>query len=339
MAWFRSGHVVLGLTAILTACQDTSPSPVETSAPKAEMASPETETAPDVATDKDVIWEMGGLSGAFRNAGPDAPVVLIVPGSGPTDRDGNNPMGVRAGTYRLLADGLGAAGISTLRVDKRGMFSSAAGGDPNAVTLDIYAQDYRDWVARLRQDRGRDCVYLLGHSEGGLMVLAAAAQDRDGICGLILVSASGRPLFDVLREQLRTNPANALVLDDALRAIDQLEAGKRVDISTMHPALKNLFNPSVQDFLMSAYGVDPAMLVKAANVPTLVLQGDNDIQIQVTDAELLAADHGQLVVLPGVNHVLKDAPADQAGNFATYSNLDLPLADGVVEAIAATINN
>lgn len=322
---------------MLSACSDSQTT--ASVAPDSEAVSPQ--PADDVSADPgaDNNWDLNGLAGTFRNGGTDAPAVLIVPGSGPTDRDGNNPMGVQAAPYRLLADGLGDAGVSTLRVDKRGMFGSAAAGDANAVTLDIYAQDYLDWAARLRENTGRDCVYLLGHSEGGQMVSAAAAQDKDGICGLILVAAPGRPLFDVLREQLRANPANAPVLDDALGAIDQLEAGERVDISAMHPALQGLFAPSVQDYMISAYGVDPAALVKTANLPTLVLQGDNDIQISVTDAERLAADQGQLVVLPGVNHVLKDAPADQAGNMATYANPDLPLGDGVVAAITDFIKN
>jgi pimeloyl-ACP methyl ester carboxylesterase len=287
----------------------------------------------------DVIWTRDGLSGAFKNAGLEAPVVLIVPGSGPTDRDGNNPLGVQAAPYRLLAEGLSSAGVSTLRVDKRGMFGSSAAGDPNAVTQNIYAQDYLNWAVKLREETGRDCVYLLGHSEGGQMVAAAAAMDNTGICGLILVAAPGRPAFDVLREQLTKNPANAPILDDALGAIDQLESGKRVDVQTLHPALKGLFAPSVQDYLMSAYGVDPAALVKTANLPTLVLQGGNDLQIAMADAERFAGDEAQLVVLRGMNHVLKLAPNDQAGNLATYANPDLPLADGVIAAITDFIKN
>lgn len=327
---------LISASLMLSGCGDTQAT---------DPAVPDSEAAPQLTSEMsaevgaDNNWVMNGLAGTFRNGGTDAPVVLIVPGSGPTDRDGNNSMGVQAAPYRLLAEGLGDAGVSTLRVDKRGMFGSAAAGDANAVTVDIYAQDYLDWAERLRAETGRDCVYLLGHSEGGQMVSAAAAQDNDGICGLILVAAPGRPLFDVLREQLRANPANAPVLDDALSAIDQLEAGERVDVSTMHPALQGLFAPPVQDYMISAYGVDPAALVRTADLTTLVLQGDNDIQIQVADAERLAADHGQLVVLNGVNHVLKDAPTDQAGNLATYANPDLPLADGVVEAITAFIKN
>ncbi|HVY90954.1 MAG TPA: alpha/beta fold hydrolase, partial [Hyphomonadaceae bacterium] len=133
----------------------------------------------------------GDLHGTYVSAGKHRPVVLIVPGSGPTDRDGNNPMGVKANSYALLADGLAQKGISTVRVDKRGMFGSAGAGNPNAVSVDIYAQDYRAWVDAIRKEAGVKCVWLLGHSEGALMV-SAAAQGRKVVCGLILVSGAGR---------------------------------------------------------------------------------------------------------------------------------------------------
>ena len=77
--------------------------------------------------------------------------VLIIPGSGPTDRDGNSPMGVRGSTYRLLAEGLASRGVATLRIDKRGMYGSAgAAKDANAVTIADYGDDVQAWVTRAR---------------------------------------------------------------------------------------------------------------------------------------------------------------------------------------------
>ena len=148
-------------------------------------------------------------------------MMLIIPGSGPTDRDGNNPLGVRGGTYRLLAEGLAERGIGSVRIDKRGMFaSSAAVADANAVTIDDYVADVGAWIGVIRKETGVSCVWLLGHSEGGLVVLAAAQKLPD-ICGLVLVSTAGRPLGEVLRTQLRANPANAPILAQAMAAIDR----------------------------------------------------------------------------------------------------------------------
>jgi len=269
------------------------------------------------------------------------PIMLIIPGSGPTDRDGNNPLGVRASTYRLLAEGLAAHGIGTVRVDKRGMFgSSAAVKDANAVTIDDYVADTAAWTARIREQTGAACVWLLGHSEGGLVALAAA-QKSPGICGLVLASTAGQPLGEVLRQQLRANPANAPVLDQAMAAIDALAAGKRVDISAMNPALVPLFAPQLQGFLINAFSYDPAKLIAAVDKPALIIQGERDLQVGVADAERLkaAAPKAELVLLANVNHVLKIvASDDRRANAMTYGNPGLPLAPGVVEAIAGFVN-
>lgn len=275
-------------------------------------------------------------------AKPGAPVVLIVPGSGPTDRDGNNPMGVNAATYRLLAQDLAARGIATVRIDKRGMFGSAkAVADANAVTIPDYAADVHSWVGAIRRTTGVPCVWVLGHSEGGLVALSAVqgSEARD-ICGLLLVATPGRPLGQVLRDQLRANPANAPILDQALAAITKLEGGGRVDTASLHPALQPLFNESVQGFLISAFAQDPARLIAATEKPVLVLQGERDLQVGVQDARLLAQAKpaAQLVLLPDTNHVLKAVVTDDpAANMATYANPGQPLAPGVVDAVARFI--
>src|SRR5690242_10249997 len=101
----------------------------------------------------------GDIAGTFVDAGKNAPVVLIIPGSGPTDRDGNNPMGVTAAPYRLLAEALATRGVSTLRADKRGMFGSkSAIADANAVSIADYAADAHQWVDALRKRTGANCV-------------------------------------------------------------------------------------------------------------------------------------------------------------------------------------
>lgn len=279
----------------------------------------------------------GELRGMFINKGDDTPLVLIVPGSGPTDLNGNNGGDISSDSYKLLAQGLAARGISSVRVDKRGMYSSARAGDPNKVTVDIYAQDYRQWAAKMSQDTGRHCIYLLGHSEGALMVSAAAAQSRH-VCGLILAAGIGRPLGDVLRQQLRGNPANKRILKQAFDAIDRLEAGQKVDTKPLHSGLKALFNAQVQGLFISSMAVDPADMARQANKPTLILQGTRDLQVTLEDAQLLEnASGGYLVVIDKMNHVLKEASKNRRRNYKTYSQPDRPLSTGLIDAIAIFI--
>ena len=281
----------------------------------------------------------GALQGtlAAPDGGPKAPVAIIIPGSGPTDRDGNNPLGVTAGSYRLLAEALAAKGISTIRIDKRGMFgSSAAAPDADNVRMTDYAADVRAWGQEAQKRSSARCAWLIGHSEGSLIALITA-QQSEGICGLILVAGAGRKIGDILREQLKANPANAPLLAQALAAISELEAGRHVDVSGMHPALAALFRPSVQGFLIDQMSCDPAQLLARYAGPVLVLQGTTDLQISMQDAQRLAGARPgvTMVALEGVNHILKIAPADPATNFATYGNSALPIAPSLVEAIAA----
>lgn len=279
----------------------------------------------------------GDLKGSLSRAeDPAAPVVLMIPGSGPTDRDGNSPLGVNAGTYRLLAESLGAGGISTVRIDKRGTFGSVGAViDANAVTIDDYVDDTRSWINSIRNTTNASCVWILGHSEGGLVALAAA-QAEDSICGLILLAAPGRPLGDVLKEQLHANPANRPFLAAADAAIDALVDGRRVDDADLPDPIKPLFANALQGFLISVFSLNPAELAGRVSVPILVVQGEEDIQVSMRDAEALAAATplAHLLRLPGTNHVFKAvSPKDAAANIKTYADPSLPLAPGVAKAI------
>ncbi len=284
---------------------------------------------------------LAALEGVYLTSGDAAsPIVLIVPGSGPTDRDGNNPLGMTAATYRYLAQDLAKAGISSIRIDKRGMFGSkAAVKDANNVTLADYANDVHTWIKVAREKTGSSCVWVLGHSEGALVALLAA-QKKQPVCGLVLLASPGRTFGDVLRQQLRSNPANAPLLDDAMTAIKALESGDRVDVSKFHPALKSLFAPQVQSFMSDLMSYDPATLIAGLSVPVLIVQGEQDLQVTQLDAHRLhvARPASQLVLLPQTNHVLKQVTSDdRAANLAAYADPSMPLAPGVIEAITRFI--
>lgn len=282
----------------------------------------------------------GPLEGTFLDAGKNAPVVLIIPGSGPTDRDGNNPMGVTSAPYRLLAEALGAKGVSTVRIDKRGLGGSkGAVADGNKVTIEDYATDTHNWVAAIRKQTGRHCVWVLGHSEGSLIALAAA-QRPQGICGVISLSGAGRKLSDLIREQLRANPANAPLLDSAMSALDSLEKGQQVDVANMHPALQRLFAPQVQDFLIDMFRQDPARLAASLKAPLLIVQGERDLQVSIADARALASAQpkAKLLLVPKMTHVLKDADSDDKAVIATtYTDASAPIDPSLVDAIVAFV--
>jgi len=296
--------------------------------------------APPVERQLTAPGPLGPLAATLLDAGKRAPVVVIIPGSGPTDRDGNQPPALMSSSLRMLAEGLAARGVSTVRIDKRGMFGSkAAIANANAVTIADYAVDAHAWAKAARIATGVRCVWLLGHSEGGLVALAAG-QDRKDICGVISVSAAGRKFGPIIREQLQANPANAPILSSAYAALARLEARQRFKNADIHPALQPLFGEAIQLYMIDLLAQDPARLAASLKVPLLVIQGDRDLQVTPTDARALVGGQpkAQLVILPGVNHVLKSvATTDRAANIATYANPSLPISPGVIDAVATFV--
>ena len=279
----------------------------------------------------------GPLAATLTDPGKGAPMLILIPGSGPTDRNGDNPMGVAGGVYRQLAEQLGTNGVATLRIDKRGMFGSkAAIADANAVTIADYVADVRSWTKFLRA-RGKSCVWLAGHSEGGIVALAAAQQPK-GICGLILLAAPGRPLGAVLRAQLRPQLPSAMFAS-VEAAIARLEQRQRVDPATVPAPLAPLFNPAVQGYLIDLMTYDPARLAATTKLPMVIIQGETDIQVGVDDARLLAPARSgaKLVLIPGINHLWRKAPAEAGANAATYRDATVPVDPRVAAAIATFV--
>lgn len=315
------GHFLCTVTACLLTCLFAA---AATAGPDFEITAP---------------GPQGPLSGTLLRAdGTDPPIVLIIPGSGPVDRDGNGPNGLHTNTYRLIAEGLRGHGISSVRFDKRGLFKSRdATDEPDRVTLDAYGKDVRNWISRIRALTSAPCVWLLGHSEGGLVAINHAAASPDRICGLLLAAVPGRPLADVLQAQLSQNPANAPLLDQATLAIRELEAGRRLSLDGLHPALQVLFRNSVQDFWMDLFAFEARERLGLFGGPVLVLQGTNDVQVGVADANALSSSHGtaRMLILENANHMLKAVETDgYFENLRTYADPHIPVHPGVVSGIA-----
>ncbi|NJC39889.1 hypothetical protein GGQ87_000147 [Brevundimonas alba] len=271
---------------------------------------------------------------------PEAPraAAVILPGSGPTDRNGDSlQFGIVGGSYRRLAEGLAAQGIATVRIDKRGIGESAAAGLSEAdLRFTHLSDDARGWAAEAARLTGQPCAWLIGHSEGALVALAAVRDGGNSVCGLVLLSGAGRPARVVLEEQLGPQLPEPM-RTQAFHALAELEAGRTV--ADTPPALASLLRPSVQPYLISWLALDPAALIASYDGPVMIGQGSTDLQTTVTDARALAAadPEARLIIWDGVNHMLRVAPDDRAANVATYYDAGLPLAPGVVDDVAGFI--
>lgn len=279
----------------------------------------------------------GALEGEYLHPENASHGILIIPGSGPIDRDGNLPqMGMQTHMYRLLAEGLAQEGIASLRIDKRGLFGSVAAiADANDVTIEAYAQDARDWLRFMAQDL--DCIWIAGHSEGGLVALVAAEGAPDKLCGLILMATPGRPLGQVMQEQLAKAPGSEAWIDEVGTVIEALKTGDTADTSALPLSLQPLFRPGLQGYLRNLFSFDPAELARSWQGPALILQGDADIQVVMQDAGHLAEalPRAESVILPGGTHILKTQIPDRP--FATYRAPTLPLHPDLIPAIVGFI--
>jgi pimeloyl-ACP methyl ester carboxylesterase len=260
------------------------------------------------------------------------PAAVIIAGSGPTDRNGNSPAGVSTDTYAMLARGLAERGIASIRYDKRGLPATKGTFDISAMTLHDYAADAAAAARAVAARRDVGPVSFIGHSEGGTLALLAAREGAP-VKRLVLVSAAGRDLTTILREQLGRQLAPAMLaqFDTAWGAYLKGETFKPV------PGLDALFVPINRRFMQSWVNLNPAELLRGLALPTLVLQGETDLQITPEDAAALrsARPDVRVVILPGVNHVLKLASGKTvAEQMTAYTTRSLPLAPGVVAAIA-----
>ncbi|WP_449220590.1 alpha/beta hydrolase [Tistrella mobilis] len=253
-------------------------------------------------------------------AGADAvlPVVLMLAGSGPTDRDGNQP-GLHTDLLRMLAEDLAVRGVASLRVDKRGIGASrTAIADEALMTIDLLAADAAQWVRAARKLAGEAPVIVLGHSEGGLIALLAARREAPD--AIVLAATPGEPAVRTLERQLAQAPMPDDLRRRAGRILAQLTAGRNV--ADVPLELAPLFRPSVQPYLISWLGIDPATVLEGFAGPVLILQGDRDLQVTTADARRLAAGRPRgtrIEILAGLNHVLKPAPAERAANIAAYT--------------------
>ncbi len=264
------------------------------------------------------------------------PVVLLLSGSGPTDRNGNSPMlPGKNNSLQMLAEGLAGNGIASLRYDKRGVGESAKAMVSEAdLRFETYVDDAVAWCEQLRNDKRFSAVIIAGHSEGSLIGMLAAK--RCNAAGFISIAGAGRAAADILRTQLAGKlPPELATQSDAI--LKNLEAGQTADNPPAE--LAALYRSSVQPYLISWFRYDPAKSIAALTVPVLIVQGTTDLQVSVDDAKRLAAANpkAKLLLIEGMNHVLKEVPPDREKQVASYSDPNLLLAPdflpGVVEFV------
>lgn len=257
------------------------------------------------------------------------PVAVIHPGSGPTDRDCNQPVLLKTDAFKMLAEALAAKGIASLRIDKRLIGESLKHKEAD-IRFDQYADDLVAWIELARKDKRFDRVAVVGHSEGSLIGLVAAGKAK--VDAFVSLCGPGEPLAVTLRSQLKRGLSKEKY-EAGDKAIAELEAGR--EVKDYPKDLEMLFRPSVQPYLISMFKPDPAKLIAALDVPVLIVGGAVDVQIVPEHGKKLAAANSKakLVTIEKMSHTLKlvEKPEDQK---ASYSDPKRPLAPGLVDTLA-----
>lgn len=220
--------------------------------------------------------DAGGFPASLYETG-EGPIVILVAGSGPTDRNGNSTVGITASYLEKLAGALAAEGFSSLRYDKRGVAGSAPVKAESELTLDDFVADLNAVRTWARQRWPARPVVLVGHSEGGLIAMMASASTPPA--GLVLFAAPGRPPADILRMQLSNLPEQ--LHGQAFDILSELEAGRYV--SDVPAQLAALFRPSVQPFVISLLEARPAETLASVDTPVMIVGGGTDLQVGEAD--------------------------------------------------------
>ena len=258
-------------------------------------------------------------------------LAIIIPGSGPVDRNGNS---VFANNDHLikLAQSLDVAGIATFRYDKLGVGKSIQGVKPEQdLRFEDYVNDAKALVHYFKSLKKYRDVVVIGHSEGALIgLLAASEADK-----YVSLEGAARSALEVIRQQISKQP------DDIKKAsfpiIDSLEAS--ITVQNVPSYLMSVFRPSVQPYLLSWSRYNPVKEISKLKIPILVVQGSKDLQVPLDDASMLSDANAlaQKVVIADMNHIFREIAGNQPENLASYNNLQLPISRTLVECLVRFI--
>lgn len=258
------------------------------------------------------------------------PLAILIAGSGPTDRDGNQAQ-FKNNSLKYLAEGLAQKGIATFRYDKRVI------AQINKATVQEEKMTFEDEVndALLVVNHFKDKykkIILIGHSEGALVGLLVT--QKVVVSKFVSISGAGNSSATLIEEQIGKNAPQ--LKEESQKIISQLRKGELVE--NISPYLAPVFRKSVQPYLISWFKYEPTKEIAKLQIPILIVQGTNDMQVEDKEAQLLkeAQPKAQLLLIEGMNHVLKKVKTLEE-NQLSYLNPDLPISGELVEGIASFI--
>lgn len=261
-------------------------------------------------------------------------LVILIAGSGPTNRDGNQ-IGLTNNSLKLLAESLVKNGIAVYSYDKRIFAQMAAGKlDEASLSFDNFIDDATAVVLYFKNQKKYHSITIAGHSEGALIGMVAANGNADAY---ISIGGAGRPIDEVLLEQIGKQAP--FLKEEVEKNLATLKSGNTFELKNQ--MLASLFRVSVQPYMISWIKYNPQYEIKKLQIPSLLINGDKDIQVSVQDAQLLqqAKPDAQLQIIPNMNHIFKAIKGDDTENKASYTNPELPICPELTSIITTFIRS
>jgi len=277
-----------------------------------------------------------------RRGSTGCPTLIILAGSGPTDRDGNSPLlPAKIDTYKLIAEGLSKLGYNTLRFDKLAAavakdHSSCPGLLTMNFTVEEEANDVIPLVKYLRQTSGVSKIILAGHSEGSFQAMLMAPIVKAD--GYISLEGTASNIHDVLEYQLKPQLSPYPVLwNQTVFILDELLNGRTYPVDQVPTPLKSLFGSiKTQLYLISWMKYTPYKMFAAQNIPSAITQGTTDIQVIVSEGQQLhtARPDAMFFIIEKMSHTLKFANSTSAADqHASYQESNIPLQKDLIPSL------
>ena len=257
------------------------------------------------------------------------PMAIIIGGSGPTDRNGNQQM-MKNNSLKFLAEGLYEKNIASFRYDKRIVKQMKNKSiDEKNIHFGDFIDDAIAVLDYFKKEKRFSEIYVIGHSQGSLIGMVAAQEEANGF---ISIAGAGQEIDDVIIDQL-AQQAPGLV-DNARSSFDDLRAN---GVSYNYdPGLASIFRKELQPFIYSWMLYNPQEEIAKLQIPVLIVNGDKDIQVQVTEAGLIknAKPDAEYKVIPYMNHIFKKVEGNDLENSKTYNQYNLPVMPELINLIA-----
>lgn len=261
------------------------------------------------------------------------PLVIIIAGSGPTDRNGNQQM-AKNNSLKFLAEELYEKNIASFRYDKRIIMQMKKGIlDEKSIRFNDFIIDAVDVAQYFKTDERFSKIYIIGHSEGSLIGMVAAQSSADGFISL---AGAGQPIDNVIVYQIGKQAPG--LKENAQQAFDELRANGGTQNYSI--GLHSIFRPDLQPYMLSWMKYNPQEEISKLKIPVLIVNGDKDIQVEVSEAELLksAKPDAEYKIIPNMNHIFKEIAGNDLENSKSYNQYDTPVMPELIETISAFIN-